>query len=327
MLCRVIRCCTLPGKVKGTYNSKLFMSSVKKQTPVGDYKQLEICDIDDIKRKVCYVDIGSDTVNVPLVLLCGTAQTVNTFSPHLRQISKTRRLIIIELRCQGMTELLSEYGTIEQHVKDFCLIMSGLGLSSIHLAGFSFGGRVSLAVAANHPLLVTRLSVTGVPLERPALGELILQSWTEGLKEGHLRNTAWSCILNGYSADFITKYRDRLSVFVDMVVAANDVKKLSDLMVHSHVDANDETYGVPACAERIYIPTQVIGASEDRIAGFESVKQLSQKIKNSKYFEIKSGHLAPFESPAEWRKLVLDFMAIDSASDQSSNTAVTDGDR
>jgi hypothetical protein len=78
MLCRVIRRSTLPGKVKGTYNSKLFMSSVKQQTLQG-YKQLEICDIDNVKRKVCYVDIGSDTMNVPLVLLCGTAQTVNTF--------------------------------------------------------------------------------------------------------------------------------------------------------------------------------------------------------------------------------------------------------
>jgi pimeloyl-ACP methyl ester carboxylesterase len=42
-----------------------------------------------------------------------------------------------------------------------------------NLQGFSFGGRVSLAIAANHPQLVKRLSVTGVPLERPALGECV----------------------------------------------------------------------------------------------------------------------------------------------------------
>jgi alpha/beta hydrolase fold len=137
------------------------------------YKQLDLVDVDLVKRKVFYVDIGTDSLKPPLVILCGTAQTVNTFSPHFRQISKERRLIIIELRCQGMTELLSEYGTIDQHVKDFHEIIVGhLGLKQIHLAGFSFGGRVSLAIAAMHPELVGRLSVTGVPLERPALGKL-----------------------------------------------------------------------------------------------------------------------------------------------------------
>jgi alpha/beta hydrolase fold len=139
------------------------------------YKQLDLVDVDSVKRKVFYVDIGTDYLKPPLVILCGTAQTVNTFSPHFRQISKERRLIIIELRCQGMTELLSEYGTIDQHVKDFHEIIVGhLGLKQIHLAGFSFGGRVSLAIAAMHPELVGRLSVTGVPLERPALGKLRL---------------------------------------------------------------------------------------------------------------------------------------------------------
>ena len=137
------------------------------------YKQLDLVDVDFVKRKVFYMDIGTDSLKPPLVILCGTAQTVNTFSPHFRQISKERRLIIIELRCQGMTELLSEYGTIDQHVKDFHEIIVGhLGLNQIHLAGFSFGGRVSLAIAAMHPELVGRLSVTGVPLERPALGKL-----------------------------------------------------------------------------------------------------------------------------------------------------------
>ena len=141
------------------------------------YKQIDFLDVDSVKRKVYYIDMGTDSIKPPLVILCGTAQTVNTFSPHFRQISKERRLIIIELRCQGMTELLSEYGTIDQHVKDFHkIIVDHLGLRLIHLAGFSFGGRVSLAIAAMHPELVGRLSVTGVPLERPALGNSLILS-------------------------------------------------------------------------------------------------------------------------------------------------------
>ena len=141
-------------------------------------------------------------------------------------------------------------------------------------------------------------------------GNLILQSWKEGLLEGHLRNSAWSFILNGYSNQFITRYKDRLPAFVDMIVGANDAKKLSDLLVYSHVHITDELYSVPACASRICIPTQVIGATEDRIAGFESVRNLSKNIANSIFCEINTGHLAPFENPVEWRNLLLDFMSI-----------------
>lgn len=127
---------TLPRKRTETLNSRsrLLMGTVKEETSLG-YKQLEIRDVDGVKRKIYYVDMGTDKSNVPLVILVGTAQTVSSFSPHYRQIAKTRRLVIIELRCQGMTELLSEYGSIEQHVKDFILIMDVLGLNSIHLAG------------------------------------------------------------------------------------------------------------------------------------------------------------------------------------------------
>lgn len=122
-------------------NSRLFSSSFSASiSQVNYYKHLEITDVDDVKRKVFYIDIGKDTTRPPLVFLSGTAQTANSFSAHFRHIAKTRRLIIIETRCQGLTELLSEYGTIEQHVKDFYQIIVGeLKLKYIHLVGFSFG--------------------------------------------------------------------------------------------------------------------------------------------------------------------------------------------
>ena len=190
----------------------------------------------------------------------------------------------------------------------------------MQLAGFSFGGRISLAIAAYYPQHITRLSLTCVPYIRPPLGSLILQSWKEGLLEGHLRNCAWSFILNGYSASFIEKYRDRLPKFVDMIVAANDVEKLANLLVYGHVTVADDLHSIPACAAKIEIPTQIIGATEDRIAGIESVRELANNINGSIFEEIKSGHLAPFENTFEWRKLLLDFMALDNASSRSSVT-------
>ena len=72
-------------------------------------------------------------------------------------MSKSRRLIITELRCQGRTELLSENSTVEQHVADFHQLMkNNFGIDRIQLAGFSFGGRIGMAIAASYPDLVEK---------------------------------------------------------------------------------------------------------------------------------------------------------------------------
>ena len=114
----------------------------------------------------------------PVVVLGGTAQTISTFIPHIRHLSATRRLIIPELRCQGQTELLSYNGTMRQHVTDVENILNALEIDqSVDLVGFSFGGRIAMAVAAHKPYLVSKISVTGVPWNRPPLGAMILKSW------------------------------------------------------------------------------------------------------------------------------------------------------
>ena len=114
----------------------------------------------------------------PVVVLGGTAQTISTFAPHIRHLSANRRLVIPELRCQGQTELLSYNGTLRQHVTDVENILHALEIDQrVDIVGFSFGGRIALAVAAHKPYLVSKISVTGVPWNRPPLGAMILKSW------------------------------------------------------------------------------------------------------------------------------------------------------
>ena len=135
-------------------------------------RKLLIRDIDGKDKIVNVLDIPSQNPlsknkdAVPTVVLLGTAQTLKTFSPHYKQFTKWSRLIIPELRCQGETELLSTHSTMLQHCKDLTLVLQALNIFKCNFVGFSFGGRVGLAMAATHPNIVERLSVTGVPLIR-----------------------------------------------------------------------------------------------------------------------------------------------------------------
>lgn len=274
-------------------------------------KFAKILDVDGVYRNMRYLDIGNDRTLPPIIILGGTAQTISTFHPHVRPISKNRRLIIPELRCQGETDLLSQYATIQQHVKDLHVLLDAINVNRIQLSGYSFGGRIGIAFSAKYETIVDKLSVTAVPLIRPMMGNLILKSWQDGLLRNNLRECAWSFMLNGYSERFLEKYADRIPSFVDLVIKNNkDPKKLLDLLIYSNVP-DDDPYSVMKCAEKIKCPVQIIAATKDRIAGLMAVselaKVLSQTSHNVLYHEVDTGHLAPFEQPNEWRKLILEF--------------------
>lgn len=272
---------------------------------------LHVRDHDDSVKPVYYIDKSTshDTNLPPLVLLGGTAQTIDTYAPHINQITKTRRLIIPELRGQGRTELDPLGCSLLQLTDDLNNILDGLGVQEADLSGFSFGGRVALAYAAHNPDRVRKLAVTAIPLTRPALGKVVLESWMDGLKRGNIRECAWSFLINGYSNEFLERNADRLPLYVDMVAMSNDPHKVYNLIYHSgKVTSEDDLFSIPQCADRIRCPTLVIGAAQDRIAGVEPVRQLAQRIVGSQYVEMNTGHLAPFEDPLVWRRHLLDFM-------------------
>lgn len=122
------------------------------------------------------------------------------------------------------------------------------------------------------------------------------------------RACAWSFILNGYSSKFVEKFYDRLPQFVDMVIDSNDPEKLANLMRYSHINDVSDEYSVPSCASKLRCPVQIIGATEDRIAGIDTVRMLADQIPGSIFEEMETGHLAPFEDPMRWRNLVIKYL-------------------
>jgi pimeloyl-ACP methyl ester carboxylesterase len=298
------------GSAHGLRRRSLHMKAVFKSSVVQE-KKLPILDVDSNFREVTYIDIGQNKNPLlpPLMVLCGTAQTVNTYTQHLRTLTASRRVIIPELRCQGTTELLSKFGSMEQHCNDVTSIMKSLGLNKVDLIGFSFGGRVALSLAAHKPHLVRKLSVTGVPLVRSSLGRFVLESWRQSLENNNIRDCAWSFILNGYSEEFIDKNQKALQTYVDIIVQSNpQPSRILDLITYSHVSDDCPLYSIPACVDRVQCPTQVIAGTSDRIAGFQNTKDLSAAIRNSIFTEMSAGHLVPFERPIDWRQNVLSFM-------------------
>jgi 2-succinyl-6-hydroxy-2,4-cyclohexadiene-1-carboxylate synthase len=290
-----------------------FSSSVLHRHPIP-FQWISLQDTDKVYRKLRYYDSElspfppSSRPPVPTVLLCGTAQSITTWSSHLRYFSNLSRFIIPELRCQGSTELLSSSGSIAQHVEDLYQFLQHKELHQINLIGFSLGGRVSLAFASRYPDYVQKLSVTGVPLTRPPLGTLILQSWKEGLDQDDFRATAWSCILNGFSPNFLSKNSKSVPGLVDEVMRNNDPRRLRDLLTHALSPTHSVQY-IESYVKQLSCPIQVICGEHDRIAGGGSERALAELLPFGSYEEVEDcGHLVPFEKPGYWRSSIARFL-------------------
>lgn len=289
---------------------------VRNYGEVPNTRYAEIVDIDGRIQKIHYLDTGTHTAcsEVPLVILSGTAQTINSWGPHLRPLARTRRLILPELRCQGIhTTLDASTSSISQHISDLEQFLNSMQLDKVDLAGFSFGGRVGIAMAAAHSHRINKLSVTGVPYRRPIIGELIMRSWVESLQANEFRATAWSFLLNGYSTTFLRKHHLRMPQYLDVIMKNNDPSRLVTLIGHNF-RLEIDPYTVDKCVSMIRCPTQIIAGTEDRISGHNSERELADCIPGAVFCSLEgAGHLVPFESPQIWRNLLLDFLNADQA--------------
>lgn len=303
----------------GALRKGLGVTRMRPGSSQGQPKYMELQDVDGLYRKVHIIDMPGDAPHAKtLVILGGAAQTLFSWMPHYRDLLKGRRLIIPEMRCQGKTELLAGHATIPELVGDFRNLMQALDIEKTDLAGFSYGGRVALGVAAHAPELVNKISVTGVAMDRGGLGNCILESWKVAFKNNNMEEAAWSFVLNGYSAKFLEENEDKIRTHVDMVCKSNDVRKLASLYTHKMEDT--DPYSLRSCVELLgqgqIKNIQIMAGLEDRICHVDGTRAISEFLRTNpmirlRHEEMMAGHLLPFEKPRQWRSMLLSFLDDD----------------
>lgn len=94
--------------------------------------------------KIAYVEEGTGESLVLIHGFCGSASYWHKLVPLL---SKTHRVIAIDLRGHGNSSAPDEPYSMESFADDLALFVDELGLAKIHLFGHSLGGYVTLAFA------------------------------------------------------------------------------------------------------------------------------------------------------------------------------------
>lgn len=97
----------------------------------------------------------------PLVLLHGAFGTAEGWSGVLPALSKSRRVILLELQGHGRTADTNRPLSFEQMAEDTAALLGQLDIRQADVFGYSMGGDVAVALAIKHPDLVRKLAILG----------------------------------------------------------------------------------------------------------------------------------------------------------------------
>ena len=151
-----------------------------------------------------------------LAVFGGTAQTISNMMGHHRSLSKNRGLLHYDIRGQGrQTTLPLTDCSLKQHVNDFLEVLDAnphyVAGEPVDLAGFSLGGRLALAIAAEVPDLVRKVVITGVAADRGARARAVRNAWLSSLQTGNLHSFIWQSMAVLHTEEFLRLNESRLS--------------------------------------------------------------------------------------------------------------------
>jgi len=259
------------------------------------------------------VDHREGPAETTVVLLGGMTQTLASWSGQLRPMSERRSVMAYEARGQGGTELSLDRCGFEQHVADFEALLDAKGLQRVDLAGFSFGGRVSLAIAATVPDRIRRLVVSGVALDRGVLGKLIVQGWIATLATGDLEALARVSLPDILGPDYLEKNAHLVEGMIKAAKTRNRYDGVRALFEQTMQLPADSRWQARGLAEQVRCPVLTIGGTLDRLAPPGEVRALAE-LCGGQHVEIEgAGHTVSIEAPEQWRAHVEAFLDADGA--------------
>lgn len=259
----------------------------------------------------------------PLVLIGGMTQTISSWAGQLRPLSESRPVLAYEARGQGRTQLDLSDTSLPRHVEDLAALVEGLSLPTpLDLCGFSFGGRVALAAAAQRPDLVRRLVVSGVGRDRTVLGKTIVEGWLAALRTGDLDALARISLSDIVGPDYLEAHGDMVEPMIRAVIERNSFDGIVALFRDTLARGPDSPWAPDALAPRVRCPALVTGGAQDRIAPPAEVRALASMLRASHRIFDGAGHTVPIEVADPWRRALVAFL---DAQQPNASTTVNDG--
>jgi 3-oxoadipate enol-lactonase len=243
--------------------------------------------------KTFYEDKGKGK---PLLLIHGASSGTRIWVNQLAGLSKSLRVIAIDLPGHGKTDPLNERGTVERYADHVASFMKQIGLSKAAVGGTSMGGLVAQQLCLKYPELVEKLIIVDSAAKIPITKEVLdlyrnqFESTQKLLSEISFSKKT----LKNNPALVQQHIQDDLKT--DRKVATDDYEATGEADFTTQLG-------------KIRVPTLIIMGADDLAITPAMAQFLHEHIKGSELAEIPdAGHVNMIEKPDEFNKIVLRFI-------------------
>ncbi len=274
----------------------------------------------DVRREVPqseFVRVGSQLVHVeqsgegePVLLLHGFGASTYSWRKVIPTLSAAHRVIAMDLNGFGYTERpkdLASY-TREGQAALILGVLDALGIGRAHIVGHSYGGGVSLFLAATHPerfrtLVLVDSSAPTYPDDRRSrlasarpFANLFLRAFA--LRPAMVRRSLKASF---FDDSLITP--ELVRAYLDRVRIEGTEDAFYGLTVPRRVP------GPKVIFEQIRVPALAIWGAEDQLIPLASSRRTVARIPGSEFAVIEHcGHLPMEEKPEELLAALLPFL-------------------
>lgn len=222
----------------------------------------------------------------PLILLHGALSSANSWNNQIPVFSQQYRVIAFDSRGQGRTTDADVPISYHLMAEDTLRLMDYLEMDSAYIVGWSDGGIIGIDLAIHHPERVKALVAYGANTNPDGLQESFI---------AYLRDSSVSDIAKDYGAEYLglSSQPEHLSIIIE---------KIRTMLLTQPNFTLEELAG-------IRIPTLILDGDEDDVVRIDHTIAIAKAIPNAELILLPGvGHKAPDTNPAEWNKVVLEFL-------------------
>ena len=222
----------------------------------------------------------------PLILLHGALSSANSWNNQIPVFSQQYRVIAFDSRGQGRTTDADVPISYHLMAEDTLRLMDYLEMDSAYIVGWSDGGIIGIDLAIHHPERVKALVAYGANTNPDGLQESFI---------AYLRDSSVSDIAKDYGAEYLglSSQPEHLPIVIE---------KIRTMLLTQPNFTLEELAG-------IRIPTLILDGDEDDVVRIDHTIAIAKAIPDAELILLPGvGHKAPDTNPAEWNKVVLEFL-------------------
>lgn len=257
-----------------------------------------------------YRDEGNPQDSLPIVLIHGTGSSLHTFDDWTKELTKTRRVVRMDLPGFGLTGPFPDGNySIDRYAEYIKAFLDSQQIKACVLGGNSLGGRVSWNFTVKYPEMVDRLiliDASGYPLKAKsvpiAFKIAAIPVLNKVLKYVTPKFMARSSVENVYVDK--SKVTDELvDRYFELTLREGNRQGLVDRVTMSYVPDAYQSI------KTIQQPTLLLWGDQDLLVPVEIAEQFQEDLPNDTLVLIKNcGHVPMEESPMESLIPVLTFL-------------------